>query len=150
MNFGIEDINKTIRDCKELNLIDKSDKGLIVTLPDEIVNLFKDYSYPTIHNILEVLLYYVTCTSRVIEFDTYAYYLLGEEHMTDVTIIGLNSIIQNHDVVNIIDDFIKENAGDNTFSNQYFAGWLINKNNVNFYTAFDFIILSGNKTIGDF
>lgn len=149
MNFGINEIDKTIRDCKELQLVEKSDKGLIITLPDEIVNLFKEYSFPTIHNMLEVMLYYITYTSRVIEFDNYLYNLLSEDHMSDVTIINLISIAEQYDVVNRLDTFLKSNV-ENNFSNIYFAGWLINKKNVNFYTTFDFVILTGNKSIGDF
>lgn len=150
MNFGIRKIGKMIKDCKELELIDKSDKGLIVSLPDEIVDLFKDYSFPTIHNMLEVLLYYVTYTCRLIEVDAYLYNLLAEEHMTDVTIVKILSIIEQNNVVNKLNDFIEENTVNDKYNKQYFAGWLISLNNVNFYTTFDFVILNGNKSIGDF
>lgn len=148
MNFGINEIDKTIRDCKELELVDKSDKGLIITLPEDIVNLFNDYSFPTIHNMLEVLLYYVTYTNRIIELDNYLYYLLGEEHISDVTLYKLISIIEEHNVTNRINDILRDKVN-NPLNHIYFAGWLLNKKNVNFYTSFDLIILTGNKSIGD-
>lgn len=150
MNFGLQKIKDTVKDYKELDLIDKGDKGLIISFPEEIINLFKDYSFPTIHHTLEVLLYYSTYTQRIIELDNYMYYLLGDEHMTDITIVKLMMIIEENDLINKTIDLINKQIKDKILGNIYFSGWLLQKSNLNFYTTFDFVVLISDKVIGEF
>lgn len=141
--FGIEEIKDTIDSIQKLGLINEADKGIIISIPDEIIEYFNEYSYTTIHMVIETLLYYITHTNLVIEFDYYLY-RFSEDVISDVTNVKLINIIINNDIVKKLIDFINDNTPKDE-SGYMFAGWLIGMDNINFYTSFDFILLNNKR-----
>lgn len=148
MNFGIKEIDDTVNSLLEIYVVEKGNKGLILSIPDDIIDAFKDFPYPTIHNLLESLLYYITFTDRLIEFDVYMYRFLEEcDDITDIIIIDIISNIYNYKVVERLTEYILEFSITNSIKEKLFLGWLLPRNNLNFFTSFDFILIDGKYSI---
>lgn len=143
-NYGILEIEETIKEMKMIRLVGVATEATVVRLEEEIVDLLRDYQYPTIHDVLEAMLYYLTWTDKLIEFDYYLTRFLYSKDFPDSTIIGVLNVIANNEILEKIEKFLLDNKVKNE---RYFNGWSLSKSNLNFCTSFDFILLNAEPLI---
>lgn len=139
MNFGIVELRDNETVLKELNRdTQKEENRQISTIPENIVDIFRYLPLPSLHNTLEIMLYYFINSSAVISIEEYLYRLLGDE-LTDSEISKIIHLYNRHDVDLLLErmvDSIKVEAG----VKYIFIGWLVDKNNYNFYSSYDFLV----------
>lgn len=139
MNFGIVELKDNEVVLKELNRdTQKEENRQISTIPENIVDIFKHLPLPSLHNTLEIMLYYFINSSAVISIEEYLYRLLGDE-LTDGEISKIIHLYNRHDVDLLLErmvNSIKIEAG----VKYIFIGWLVDKNNYNFYSSYDFLV----------
>lgn len=141
-NYGIREIEKTIEEMKLIGLVGVGTEATIVRVDDSYIEEFSDFSYPIIHDTVEALLYYLTWTDRLIEFDYYLSRFLEEKDTTDFIIVNMINKINNMDLLNKLDKILSKNKIGNE---KYFNGWTTNKSSYNFHMSFDFILLDSVK-----
>ena len=137
-NYSIIEIEETIAEMKLINLVGNASEATIFRLDEEIIDLLNDFTFPTIHDTIEAVLYYITWTDKLVEFEYYLTRFLYSKDSTDSIIIAILNTITNNNIIEKIEMFLTKNSVGNE---RYFNGWTTHKSNINFNMNFDFVML---------
>jgi len=147
VNFGIVELRDNEMVLKKLSRdIQKEENRQISTIPENIVDIFKHLPLPSLHNALEIMLYYFTNGSMVVSIEEYMYRLLGDE-LSDSEISKIMHLFNRHDVDLLLKRMINSIKMESGVK-YIFIGWLIDKSNYNFYSSYDFLISKDIYRIG--
>ncbi len=137
-HYNIQEIENTIREMKKIKLIGDTSQYTVVTLDSKIIDLLGHLQFPTIHDTLEAILYYLTWTDRTIEFDYYLQRFLSDNDYVDSTILDIISTVELYHILDLVVEFLIDVRVGNE---RYFNGWTTNKKSYNFSQSFDFILI---------
>lgn len=142
MNFGLKAISDDIELLHLSSMSLPGNKVSIMTIPDNIIDKLSTLQLPTIHHVLEVILFYLCYHSRSSEIDSLFYSYLQDEY-TDDTIINICKIVEQNALVLALEVFI---GGDDNYDfleyNVLFCGWTIDKKSYSFFDNYDIILKS--------
>ena len=97
MNFEVSRIKTEVIHLQQNGVLEYGEQYVIFTIPESIIKLLSELDLPTIHRVLEVMLFYSSYTSRLYEADEvlYAYleqYLDTEEKKKARKIVIYNDV----------------------------------------------------------
>ena len=103
-------------------------------------NVFKtDLDLPTIHMVLEVILFYSSYTGRSSEVEDVMYAYL-EQYLDQTLLIKAVRIVVNNDLVNRLESSLGQIY--DAIHGILFCGWTIKPDSINFYNNYDVLIRS--------
>ena len=139
MNLEISRIRVEIEHLKENRVTMAGNDLVIFTIPDEIIDLLSDLDLPTIHKVLEVMLFYSSYTSRLYEADEVLYAYLEQYLDTEALYKAIKIVIDN-DLINKLEESLFDVY--DIAKGIFFYGWTIKKDSVNFYESYDILVRS--------
>lgn len=143
MIFEISRLRLEIDHLQKYNLSLAGNDMVIFTIPDSVIELLSDLDLPTIHKVLEVILFYSSYTGRSLEIDEVLLTYL-DEYVDQEMLIKAIGIVQYRDVVNKLEEELGQIY--DLLKGVLFCGWTINKSSINFYENYDILIKSEKYT----
>lgn len=142
MNFGLKSIADDVELLRSADVTVPGNKMSIMTIPDHIIDKLNTLQLPTIHHVLEVILFYLCYHSRSSEIDSILYSYLENEY-SDETIMKVTHLVEQKAIVAELEAAI--NSDDNYDFLEYsilFCGWTMDKKSYNFFDNYDIILKS--------
>jgi len=139
MNFEISRIRLEIEHLKTNRISIAGNKMVMFTIPDEIIKDLSELDFPTIHMVLEVILFYSSYTGRSQEIEDIMYAYL-EQYVDSHTLQLAVRIITQKDIVNKLEESLGQVY--DAIQAILFCGWTIRPGSINFYENFDILIRS--------
>ena len=139
MNFEISRIRLEI-DHLTVNKVSLSGNEMVIfTIPNEVIDILNDLDLPTIHMVLEVILFYLSYTGRSSEVEDVMYAYL-EQYLDQTLLIKAVRIVVNNDLVNRLESSLGQIY--DAIHGILFCGWTIKPDSINFYNNYDVLIRS--------
>lgn len=139
MNFEISRIRIEIEHLRINNISTTGNKMVMFTIPDNIIKDLSELDLPTIHMVLEVILFYSSYTGRSQEIeDVINAYL--EQYVDEYTLYRAIQIVLRKDIVNKLEESLGQVY--DAIQAILFCGWTIRPGSINFYENFDILIRS--------
>ena len=139
MNFEISRIRLEI-DHLTVNKVSLAGNEMVIfTIPNEVIDILNDLDLPTIHMVLEVILFYSSYTGRSSEVEDVMYAYL-EQYLDQALLIKAVRIVVNNDLVNRLESSLGQIY--DAIHGILFCGWTIKPDSINFYNNYDVLIRS--------
>ncbi len=139
MNFEISRIRLEI-DHLTVNKVSLAGNEMVIfTIPNEVIDVLSDLDLPTIHMVLEVILFYSSYTGRSSEIEDVMYAYL-EQYLDQTLLIKAVRIVVNNDLVNRLESSLGQIY--DAIHGILFCGWTIKPDSINFYNNYDVLIRS--------
>lgn len=139
MNFEISRIRLEI-DHLTVNKVSLAGNEMVIfTIPNEVIDILNDLDLPTIHMVLEVILFYLSYTGRSSEVEDVMYAYL-EQYLDQTLLIKAVRIVVNNDLVNRLESSLGQIY--DAIHGILFCGWTIKPDSINFYNNYDVLIRS--------
>lgn len=139
MNFEISRIRLEI-DHLTVNKVSLAGNEMVIfTIPNEVIDILNDLDLPTIHMVLEVILFYSSYTGRSSEIEDVMYAYL-EQYLDQTLLIKAVRIVVNNDLVNRLESSLGQIY--DAIHGILFCGWTIKPDSINFYNNYDVLIRS--------
>ena len=139
MNFEISRIRLEI-DHLTVNKVSLAGNEMVIfTIPNEVIDILNDLDLPTIHMVLEVILFYSSYTGRSSEVEDVMYAYL-EQYLDQTLLIKAVRIVVNNDLVNRLESSLGQIY--DAIHGILFCGWTIKPDSINFYNNYDVLIRS--------
>lgn len=139
INLEISRIRVEIEHLKENRVTMAGNDLVIFTIPDEIIDLLSDLDLPTIHMVLEVILFYSSYTGRSSEIEDIMYAYL-EQYVDSEALYKAVRLVIDYDLVNKLEAALGQIY--DTIHAIVFCGWTIKTGSINFYNNYDILIRS--------
>lgn len=139
MNLEISRLRTEIEHLKTNKVTMAGNDLVIFTIPDEIVDTLAELDLPTIHMVLEVILFYSSYTGRSAEVEDMLYIYL-EQYLDQALLIKATRLVVNNDLVNRLEAALGQVY--DVISGILFCGWTIKSGSINFYNNYDILIRS--------
>lgn len=139
MNFEISRIRLEI-DHLTVNKVSLAGNEMVIfTIPNEVIDVLSDLDLPTIHMVLEVILFYSSYTGRSSEIEDVMYAYL-EQYLDQALLVKTIRIVINNDLVNRLESSLGQVY--DAIHGILFCGWTIKPDSINFYNNYDVLIRS--------
>ena len=139
MNFEISRIKTEVIHLQQNGVLEYGEQYVIFTIPESIIKLLSELDLPTIHKVLEVMLFYSSYTSRMYEADEVLYAYL-EQYLDTEVLYKAIKIVTDNNLINKLEESLFD-VYDIT-KGIFFYGWTIKKDSINFYESYDILIRS--------
>ena len=139
MNFEVSRIKTEVIHLQQNGVLEYGEQYVIFTIPESIIKLLSELDLPTIHRVLEVMLFYSSYTSRLYEADEVLYAYLEQYLDTEVLYKAIKIVIDN-DLINKLEEALFDVY--DIAKGIFFYGWTIKKDSINFYESYDILIRS--------
>lgn len=139
MNLTISRIRVEINHLQENSISLAGDKLVIFTIPDNIINELKDFNLPTIHMVLEVILFYSSYMGRTLEIEEMLHAYL-EQYLDQEELYSLIQTVKRSELVDKIEESLS--AVYDAIWGILFYGWTLKPGSIDFYNNYDILIRS--------
>ena len=145
MNFEVSRIKTEVIHLQQNGVLEYGEQYVIFTIPESIIKLLSELDLPTIHKVLEVMLFYSSYTSRLYEADEVLYAYL-EQYLDTEVLYKAIKIVTDNNLINKLEESLFDVY--DIAKGIFFYGWTIKKDSINFYESYDILIRS--ERIRDF
>lgn len=145
MNFEVSRIKTEVIHLQQNGVLEYGEQYVIFTIPESIIKLLSELDLPTIHKVLEVMLFYSSYTSRLYEADEVLYAYL-EQYLDTEALYKAIKIVTDNDIINKLEESLFDVY--DIAKGIFFYGWTIKKDSINFYESYDILVRS--ERIRDF
>jgi hypothetical protein len=127
LNFEISRIRTEVIHLQQNGVLEYGEQYVIFTIPESVIRLLSELDLPTIHKVLEVMLFYSSYTSRLYETDEVLYAYL-EQYLDTEVLYKAIKIVTDNDLINKLEEALFDVY--DIAKGIFFYGWTIKKDSI--------------------